>query len=218
MAMIAFGRIWSRLWRIHPLTIIAVGAPPDDCIHTLASAARPSQARLHLRDLFAGGRRYYFRPDKAGFVLQSDAVTFWHRRRRTRRSALLAGEIAALGTVTTVKLDARLQAPHALVVMLLPTWMSALVAYAPWHPVLVTVIIIALYFLAIAWLRLDAALQARDMIYFVRKALEDLPEGEIGLLAQQTDDVITPREREFQVEWDRFYEEMHGAATTDSPE
>lgn len=213
--MIHPSAIWSRLWRIHPLTTIAVGASPDVCIQTLATAARPSQTRLHLRDLFAGGRRYYFRLDKAGFILQSDAVTFWHRRRRTRRSALLAGEIAALGDVTTVKLDARLQAPHALFVLLLPAWISALVVYAPWPPVLIAGIIITLFFLAIVWLRLDAALQARDMIYFVRKALEDLPEGEIRLLAQQTDDVITPREREFQAEWERFYDEMHAAVTND---
>ncbi|MCC6615465.1 MAG: hypothetical protein IT320_18475 [Anaerolineae bacterium] len=212
------GRIWYRLWRVQPLTTIAVGATPSVCLHTLAMAARPSQKRLHLRDLFVGGRRYYIRLHRAGFVLQSDAVTFWNRRQRTRRSALLAGEVAAVGVVTTVRLDARLQVMHALFVLLLPTWLSALVVYAPWHPALITSIIIALYFLAIAWLRLDATLQARDMIYFVRKALEDLPEGEIGLLAQQTDDVITPLEREFQVEWDRFYEEMHDAAATDSSE
>ncbi len=195
---------------------IAVSASPSDCMVTLVTASRPSQARLHLRNLFASGRRYYLHPQKDGFVLQSDAVTLWNRRRRTRRSARLAGALTDLGSITTVRLDAQLRASHALMAMLLPAWMAGLVVYAPWHPYVIATVVIALFLLAGMWLRLDAALQAHDMIYFVRKALEDLPAGEIAALAQQTDDVITPREREFRVEWDRFYDEMRAAATSDS--
>ena len=56
----------------------------------------------------------------------------------------------------------------------------------------------------------DAALQAHDMIVFVRKALEELPPAEMTLLAAANETIIAPAQRDFGEEWERFYEDRRG--------
>jgi hypothetical protein len=202
-------RLWRILWRVHPPVILTIGAPRALCLHTLVDAARPSQSRLHLRDLFASGRRYYLQSQADGFALRSDSAVPWNRRRRTRRMAVLEGRLSDVGAVTLVQLDARLRTAYLLAALLLPTWMASLLAYATWPLAFKLAVISVLYGCALASVWLEAALQAHAMIFFVRKALDDLPRGEVGQLAASVDEVVaSPSAAAFPGEWERFVGEM----------
>jgi hypothetical protein len=209
-----FGRSWRRLWRLQAPVNLTVAASPVVCLQTITTAARPSQTRLHHRNLFANGRRYYVYPLEAGFELRSDSKTVWNRRRRTARAAILDAEVIPAGAVTTVRIHSRMRVAYFMLTLLLPSWMASIVVFAPWSPALTVAIVTTLFGLALASSRLDAALQAHDMIYFVRTALEDLPPGEIGILGARTDVIINPVQREFAQEWARFYDEMQTDTTT----
>lgn len=211
-------RIWRRLWRVYPTGLLTVAASPAECLQTISTAARPSQSRLHLRNVFANGRRYYLRPLLEGFELHSDSATFWNRRRRTQRAAIIEGELVPAGDITTVRLYARMRVRYWLLALFMPTWIASIVIYAPWPPALTVVVIVSLYGLALAGTRLEAALQAHEMVFFVRKALEDLPAGNIAELSAQTDVIIDPAQREFPSEWERFYEEMRADSPMVMPE
>jgi hypothetical protein len=202
--------LWQRLLRVHPQVTLVVDAPPAIAMNTLLMATRPSQSRLHHRDLFAGGRRYYLRLRNDGFQLISDSKTPWHSRRRTARTAILDGSLSAAGSLTTVRLHARLRLRYLVIGLLMPLWMSALVIAAPWSLEVTILIVILLFFLSIASIRLSAALQAHEMVFFARKVLEDLPAGEIAPLAAATDVVIDAKQDDFNAEWARFYEDLAG--------
>jgi hypothetical protein len=176
----------------------------------LLQATRPSQTRLQHRDLFVEGRRYYLRSYPDGFELRSDSKTLWNRKRRTARAAVVQGSFGEAGAVTTVRLRGRLRTPHLLVSLLFPAWMSALVIAAPWSPQVTATIVGALLLFALAGAHFDAALQAHDMIAFVRKALEDLPPAEMTLLAASNETIIDATQRAFGEEWERFYEDRRG--------
>jgi hypothetical protein len=186
---------------------LAVAAPPSAIMAALLQAARPSQTRLQHRDLFVEGRRYYLRSYHDGFELRSDSKTLWGRKRRTARAAVVQGSFGEAGAITTVRLRGRLRTPHLLVSLLFPAWMSALVVAAPWSPLLTAIIVAALLVFALAAAHYDAALQAHDMIFFVRKALEELPTAEMTLLAATNETIIDPAKRDFSEEWERFYED-----------
>lgn len=206
-------RIWRRVLRVQRPVALAVGATPAMTLGALADAARPSQSRLHHRDLFAGGRRYYMRGAAEGFEIRSDSKTFWSSKRRTARAAVIEGTLAQAGSITTVRLDARLRPLYLLMALLMPTWMTVLVITVPWSPLLTGSIVAALYGFALLGCRFGAALQAHEMIYFVRKALEDLPPAVMAELAASNDSVIDPALRDFDVEWQRFYEARRGEET-----
>ncbi len=73
------------LWQVHPPGTLMIGAAPEACLHTLLTATRPSTSRLHHRELFHDGRRYYVQRQSSGFRLTSDTRVFWgSKRQRTR--------------------------------------------------------------------------------------------------------------------------------------
>lgn len=200
-----------QLWRVSPMVALAVMASPAEILAALNQAARPSQARLQHRDLFAGGRRYYLRARQNGFELRSDSARFWNRRQRSDRAAVLEGEFGQAGAVTTLRLRARLRTAHLLISLLFPLWMALLVMSAPWSPALTAIIVGALLSFALAASHFNAALQASEMIFFVRKVLQDLPTGEVAALGAASEVVIDPVQREFSAEWQRFYEDRREA-------
>ena len=202
-------RLWRFLWRVHSPVVLTVAAPRALCLHTLVDAARPSQSRLHLRDLFASGRRYYLQSQAEGFALRSDSAVPWNRRRRTRRIAVIEGTLSDVGAVTLVHLHARLRTAYVLAALLLPSWMASLLAYATWPTAFKLALISVLYGCALASVWLEAALQAHEMIFFVRKALDDLPRGEVAQLAGSVAEVVaSPSAAAFPGEWERFVGEM----------
>lgn len=201
--------LWNALWRLYPPVALAVGASPDECLHTLAQASRPSTSRLHLRDLFLEGRRYYIQPRPDGFRLTSDQSPLWGRRRqRTRVAAYIVGTFSALqsgGDVTLVRLRARMYVLYTLSALLIPTFFASILVYMPWNRIVLVVMIPALYLLSWLGHRMNAAMQVNEMIWFVQKAFEDLPPVVVPELPNRRPDLVV--ESDFMAEWARFYKE-----------
>lgn len=197
------------LWQIHPPVALVVRASEDACVQTLLIAARPSQKRLHLRDLFAEGRRYYVQPRPHGFRLTSDTRPLWgSKRQRTRRAAIVNGSLTGADDVTFVRLHARMSLMYSLSALLIPAFATSILIYMPWPLPLVTVLIVLLFVLSWLGHRFDAALQANEMVYFVQKALEDLPTADIPQLQSAGPDVVVNAAgADFGEQWQKFYRE-----------
>jgi hypothetical protein len=186
-----------------------VRASRDACLQTLLVAARPSQQRLHLRDLFTGGRRYYIQPRKDGFRLTSDTRLIWgSKRQRSRMAAVIDGAFSGADDVTFVRLSARMSIPYSLSALLIPAFVTSILIYTPWPLTLIAVLALLLF--SLSWLghRFDAAYQANEMVYFVQKALEDLPPAEVPQLEPAGPEVvIASTSDEFWEQWQKFYRE-----------
>jgi hypothetical protein len=201
------------LWQLHPPVVLLVRASPAACVQTLVSAARPSLNRLHLRNLFIDGRRYFVQPTRDGFRVTINSKTFeGGRRRRTAFAATVSGAVRALDEETTlIRLNARIHLFYVLRGLFMPLWMSGILLFMPWQRGVIAGLIIVLFTLAWVGHRFNAALQAADMVYFVQKALEDLPPVEAPALEAGRGDVVTPpHNRDFREQWERFYEERRG--------
>jgi hypothetical protein len=99
-------RLITRLRYLHPPVVLLVRASRTACLHTLAMASKPSLSRLHLRDLYNEGRRYYVEPHPAGFRLTSNSRMLWGKyRERTPITATLFGALSPLGDdITCVRM------------------------------------------------------------------------------------------------------------------
>ncbi len=194
-------RLASRLWYIQPERILLVRATPDQCMQTLARAARPSTERLHLRNLFTDGRRYHLKPAKDGFQLNSTSRTLW-RRGRGRVASVLWGNVSEISTgVTRIDLRARMTLGFLLDVFLVPAWMGLLLIFGPLPLPVGVGLSGVLLGLSWVWHWYAAVLQATEMVYFVQVALDDLPAATIPALAG--DHVI---DAEFAQQWQKFYD------------
>ncbi len=208
------------LWQVHSPVTVLIGAPPTVCVQTLATATRPSTKRLHHRDLFQEGRRYYLQPLESGFRLTSDTRVFrGERRRRTGSAAVLDGKFSAAGEnggmVTLMRLNARMTPAALATALLLPLFISSIVAYMPWDRSIVITLIVALFVLGWVSQRFNAAYQANEMVFFVRKVMEDLPQANVPELVSHGPDLVMERpvngaspSADFMSEWERFYEEQ----------
>jgi hypothetical protein len=200
-------RLIERLRHLHPPVVVMVRAAPGDCLQTLAQASRPSRERLHLRDLYTSGRRYYLEPRQDGFLLRSNTRILWgHSRARTPFAASVAGTFSLIGEgITSVRLHARGNWFYGLRGLLLPVSLGAIALSMPWPRALS--LSAALLLPVLAWLgnRISAALEATEMMFFVQKALSDLPAADIPALDAAVPDVI-PHDA-FRDEWHKFYEQ-----------
>jgi hypothetical protein len=77
----------------------------------------------------------------------------------------------------------------------------------PWPRLVSIGIVVLLFALSLLGHRFNAALQASEMIFFVQKALEDLPPAELSQLAPAGPEVVTHQADEFRQQWQKFYEE-----------
>lgn len=202
------------LWLIHPPVVIVVGANRTTALQTLTLAARPSTDRLHLRDLFAEGRRYYIKLDDVGFRMTSDTrLLFGSRRRRSGRSALIAATVNgdADSSLTLIRLQARMFIWQAVRALLWPALFATIILNVAWWDAALRASIV-LTLTALSWMahRADAALQASEMIFFVQKALEDLPPAHLPSLESERPEIVSaPRtgapDADFSAAWQRFY-------------
>src|SRR5688500_14692193 len=117
-------RIITRLRRLHPPVILFIHAAPTQCLRTLADAAKPSQNRLHLRDLFAEGRRYYIQPTKEGFRMTSNSRLLWGKQReRSSFAATLYGTFSTPSEqITTIQLHIKSNWLYELRGLFVPAW------------------------------------------------------------------------------------------------
>lgn len=198
----------NSLWYTHPVVILLIQAAPAVCLRTLADAARPSTQRLHLRNLFTDGRRYFLTPANDGFQMTSTSKIFWQRRRRTRVAAVLFGKLSDAGEGTTrVQLRGRMTPIYLLDVFVLPLWMGVLLVVGPISKLIAVGSILVLLILSWLWHRYNAVLQTSEMVYFVQVALDDLTPAEILMLGTDTQNMVYS---DFQTEWQKFYEQHKG--------
>ena len=88
----------NHVWYVQPSPILIVQGTPHDCLRALAAAARPSKDRLHFRNLFMDGRRYYLDARDNGFQLTSDSAIPWRRKGRTFRRNLAKTSSSSMTT------------------------------------------------------------------------------------------------------------------------
>ena len=198
---------WQALWQLHPPVALVVRASQGKCLQTLAVAAKPSADRLHLRNLFTSGRRYYVQPQQDGFKLTSDNRLFWGgKRNRTRVAAVVFGKFSSPDNeITFIRLHSRVNILHMLSGLLVPIFFTSIVVYMPWPRLVISLIILLLFGLSLIGRRFDAAFQVNEMVYFVQRALEDLPPVEVSALPASGPDVVLT---DFREQWYRFYREQ----------
>ena len=200
----------NRVWYVQPSPVMIVQGSPNDCLRALAAAARPSKDRLHFRNLFMDGRRYYLNARDNGFQLTSDSAIPWRRKVRSGVAAVLDASFAPAGeNATRIHLQARMHLMFWLDIFPIPAFMTSILIFAPWPSYIIVGIATMLFLLSWIWHRLTAALQTADMIFFVGKALEDLRPTDQPLLAAGNPQVIST-ERDFHQQWQKFYEEHKG--------
>lgn len=199
----------DRLLRVNAPAYLTVGASLDDCLKTLALATRPSLDRLHLRNLFSDGRRYFLRLEGRQFQIKTNQKILWSRRGRTRHAAVLIGTCSAVGEAQTrIELHSRMRLLYFLDIFFIPAFMLSVMIYAPWRPWLIVTLSLSLLGLSWVWHRSNARLQALEMIFFVQKSLEEIGAVELPGLGAQSPDVILDG-RSFQQEWTRFMARHH---------
>jgi hypothetical protein len=203
-------RLWRRLWAVHPPLELVVALRPADILATLKTAAKPSTERLHLRELFASGRRYQMTLDRnADLLMQTTSKVGWHPRRRTTASATLCAHLEGLEDGRTrLTLSSRMRVLVGLESLVAPAFMTSLLIYMPWDGLLLALLVAALFSLSWLGLRANAALEAQEMLFFVHKALEDQRPRE-PLALHESGHIVYDYAREFQTAWDKFYDELH---------
>jgi len=209
--MSILARVWERVWRVHPPAALTVKASQRECLRTIALAAKPDVDRLHLRNLFTDGRRYYLDVRNTGFRLTSNTKIPWRQRARTAIAAVLYGEFTEAGEgATHIIMRSRMRLFYLLEALLIPAFISSLLVFAPWSRLLIAALIATLF--GLSWLthRLTATLQATDMVYFVQKALEDITPVEVPILTAGGEPEVITQDRAFREQWQKFYEAHKG--------
>lgn len=196
----------DRLWYVHEDVVVTVQALPSVCLQTVAVATRPSQKRLHHRNLFTDGRRYIIQPLKDGFQMTCTSKVPWSYRRRTRVAAVLRGTFSPLSEDSTrVHLRTRISLWYLLDIFILPGWMAALLFMSPWSQSVEILLASTLFMLSWIGHRLHANLQANEIVYFVQVVLDDLEPVRVPALPAAADDVV--HAADFEEQWEKFYQE-----------
>jgi hypothetical protein len=202
---------WLRpllaLWYVHSDVTLLVYAPPSTCLGTLMTAAKPSQNRLHLRNLFAYGRRYHFiegSPD--GFKMVTTSKIPWRYKGRTQSNATLTAEFQVLDeTLTQINISSQIRIWNIWGRLMMPIFFTPLFLYAVWQPPVIRLLEILLIYM-FAWVsyRYSAAIDAHDMVYFIEKALEDFMPTSVSELSAHVPHVMNNRD-DFPDAWEKFY-------------
>jgi hypothetical protein len=198
----------NLIWQLHPATHYVVGASRAVVLQTLVTAAKPSQYRLHLRDVFADGRHYDVQPTHGGFRITSQTVTRRNgERRRSRHAAALIGRFIGDETVTVVSLRGQAFPLYPVPGILFPAFIASIIVYMPWQIGLRVGALALLLGLALLRARLEAAVEVGAMVFFTQKALDDLPPVHAPELTDTLPGVVVRvRQHDFMHEWDKFYE------------
>lgn len=207
--------VLPRTWYVLTPVVLVLSASPGVCIQTMVTASKPSTQRLHLRNLFAQGRRYQIDPRTTSFRMMTTRKDAWRYRRRTSSATMLYGDFDSLGDdLSQLTLTARVKVAYLGDSFLWPTFMTSLLVFMPWNPFLIAAFVAALYGLSWGGHRANARLEADDMVWFIQKALEDYA-AEVKELASEHVATV-PSNQDFAQVWERFMDEVGGAAN-DSP-
>lgn len=204
--------VLTYIWYVHKPAIIVIRATPADCMEKLVTAAKPSVKRLHHRNLFQQGRRYFVKPQRDGFRLTTTSNLRWRYRKRTASTTIMNGTFSRYGEdVTRVSLQIRINIGYLLDAFLLPTLVSSIIVYVPWPPPIIGALICLLFTLSWMGHRFHAMLEASEMVWFVQKVLEDFVPAEVMALNAETHETLHYN-RDFDEAWQRFYRDKsdHG--------
>jgi hypothetical protein len=187
---------------------MTVNLPPSGAIQALRTAAKPSTERLHLRNVFAGGRRYFLQANDGGFMMTTTAKQSWRYAHRTSAITIMRGFLRREQDMTFVEMHSRMKIGYLLDVLLLPTFITSLIIAMPWHSIVVVCLIVALYGLSWFGHRYNATLEAYEMLFFVEKTFEDYQPPLMPMLDAQGAEVVYDRRRDFATAWQTFYEDV----------
>jgi hypothetical protein len=211
--------ILARIWYVGSPVVFMFQAAPAECLERLKLASKPSARRLHQLNLFQQGRRYFVQPKRDGFRLTTTRRLLWRYRKRTTAVAVANATVSAISDdITRIDMQTRMGFIYVLSSLAIPVFMTTILVYVPWPPVVIAVSLITLYGLSWAGHRLNAIIEAHEMVWFVQKALEDLDPAEIarmdayssaGTIFEQPHRHVYD-DRDFAAEWERFMEEQGG--------
>jgi len=210
----SWGSLWGqgvlkRVWFLHPKHAITVNLSPSMAFNVIGTAAKPSTQRLHLRNVFAQGRRYLIQSiGKDSFQLVTTSKVLWNYRGRTNPVSIMNGTFTPVGEQSTrVELHSRIKVTYLLDFLLLPMFITSLIISMPWGMPVIAALIVALF--TLSWLshRYNAVLEAQEMLFFVEKALEEYLPRPKELLVEGSDLVLKGQTR-FASAWDKFYEDV----------
>lgn len=197
-------RLITLFWQVDKPVLLVVNATPQACIQLMKTASKPSVSRLHHRNLFAYGRRYHLEPTSNGFQMTTTHKIWWQRR-RTTFSAVMNGAFSPFGdSLFRLQLDTHIRLFYLLDIFLLPAFMTSILIYTPWHPLVI--IALSLILLGLSWSahRFHVAFETNEMVWFIRKALED----HLAEVEQLPSDnpVVMNLDQDFEREWQKFYD------------
>jgi hypothetical protein len=192
----------KHMWSIPAPSAIHVDAPPDTCMALLAKAAQPSIDRLHLRDAFAEGRRYFIEATADGFRMMTTSKALFTRR-RTESLTVLRAQVTGVGEFSTaIALRVSLRPASLFSSLWIPVGMIWLLWPVPWPRMLIVGLLTAILGFAWAGLRYGAALEIAEMVYLIHKAFENVPKFEPAALPAPSDTIVNGRD--FDAMWDQF--------------
>lgn len=191
-----------HLWSIQPPSAIHVDVPPEVCLSLLSKASRPSIDRLHLRETFAEGRRYFIEPTSDGFLITTNSKGFINRR-RTESLTELRAQVTGFGEHgTSIIFRGHLRPIRFVSSLWIPVGMICLLWPVPWPRMFVVGLLSVIFGFAWAGLRYGAALEIAEMTYFIHKAFENVPK--FVPIALPTPSDINVSGGDFDVLWDQF--------------
>jgi hypothetical protein len=192
----------KSVWSIQAPSAIHIDAPPDVCMSLLNKAAHPSIERLHLRDAFAEGRRYFIEATFDGFRMMTTSKALISRRRTESLAILRAQVISAGEHGTSIVLRASLRPTGLLSAFWIPAGMVWLLWPVPWPRLFIVGLLTVIFAFAWAGLRYGAALEFTEMIYFIQKTFENVPK--FAPVALPASSGTGDGNEDFDVLWDQF--------------
>jgi len=192
----------KHMWSIQSPATVQVAAPPETCMALLLKAAQPSIDRLHLRDAFAEGRRYFIEATADGFRMMTTSKALFNRR-RTESLTVLRAQVTGVGeSSTAIALRVYLRPVSLFSSLWIPVGMIGLLWPVPWPRMLIVGLLTAILGFAWASLRYGAALEIAEMVYLIHKAYENVPKFEPTALPAPSDTVVNGSN--FDAMWDEF--------------
>lgn len=204
-------RLWEsvqkHVWYLHPPIELRLSLSAAQAYHLLELNSSPSIKRLEYRKLYTAGRRYLLRrKDNGGFSMMTTEKMWWYPRARSRASTILDAEFAEIDSENSrLRFKSHIRLHYLLSAFPVPIFFTSIVIYMWWPVWLLTFLVLALFILSWTGHRLNAALEAQEMRFYIETILADyMPKAPAELQGQEK----IVMSKDFEQVWDKFVEEM----------